>query len=194
MLTYAGATWQNLAHTHDPNRVVLFPEFQKDSTRKASLEETTSIDISDVAPTPLQSNCGTAEAIWTAPPEKPSEVQARQALATVGAEAVLEKRVAVQTAVDMLNDRNTIKQVRARFQPEKKKTERLVEQVQKASTLHATLCHLKELKMPLRRLRLQQMLQELLLTGRYQDLLETEERAEDASGTPVEFAPPSVKR
>ena len=103
-------------------------------------------------------------------------MQAQQTLPTVGAEAALEKRVAVQAAVDMLNDRDTIKQVSGRFQPEKKKTERLVEQVQKALTLHATLRHLKELEVPLRRLRLQQTLQELLLTGRYQDLLETEER------------------
>lgn len=186
-MSFAGPTWVHLSSVKDPNRVILFPELEKNSSEEASLEaHTTSTNENELTPSLQQSNSGTGEAAAiTQPPEKPPEVQARQALASVGAEAAHEKRVAVQAAVDMLNDRNTRMQVKAmQFEPEKKETAALVQQVQKAPTLHATLRHLKELKAPLRRLRVQRTLQELLLTGRYQELLETEQSEGEASAPP----------
>ena len=107
-----------------------------------------------------------------------AKCEARQALAIVGMKTAHQKKEAVKIAVDLVNDENNCQVARAALEPQKQKAEQLIDTLQAAPTLLATLKNLKELKSPLRLLRAHQTLQELLITGCYQDLLDTEEAKE----------------
>ena len=104
--------------------------------------------------------------------------EARQILQAVGAVAAAQKKEAVKAAEDLLNNVENRLVARAAYQPQKQKAEQVIDAFQAARTLQATLKTLKELKAPFCLLRAHQTLQELLITGCYQDLLETEEAKE----------------
>ena len=112
--------------------------------------------------------------------EKRAETEARHALEIVVGKADVQKIEAVHAAVDLLNDEKNRVVARAAVEPQKQKAEQIIVAVQTAPSLQATLRNLKELKAPLRALRVQQTLQELLVTGCYQDLLENEEEKKEA--------------
>ena len=107
-----------------------------------------------------------------------AKCEARQTLAVVGKKTADQNKEAVKIAVDLVNDENNRQIARATLEPQKQKAEQLIDALQAAPTLQATLKSLKELKSPLRLLRAHQTLQELLITGCYQDLLDTEEAKE----------------
>ena len=118
------------------------------------------------------------EQIKVALTEPIAKCEARQALAVVGTKTADQKKEAVKIALDLVNDENNRKVARTALEPQKQKAEQLIDALQAAPTLQATLKNLKELKAPLCLLRAHQTLQELLITGCYQDLLDTEEAKE----------------
>ena len=111
--------------------------------------------------------------------------------------AANQKKTAVRLAVDRINNKKHRVVARAAIEPQKKKAEQIIVAVQKAPTLPAMLKKLKELKTPLCFLRAQQTLQNLLVTGCYQKLLDTdkEKRKVLDRATPTEaYSLPTVEK
>ena len=134
-----------------------------------------------------------------AEPEKyivnPATVAAREALVAIGEEKANQQKEAIRIAVDVINYDVHHWVTRAALEPQVEQVEQLTSEMKKAFTFAAILKLLKELKAPLRALRVQQTLQDLLITGCYQDLLDSEERKEEVlNGDTREASAPLISK